>query len=295
MRKRIMQIRWVIVMGSMAWFWATSVTAQTPQAADVQSTFDTEEAPVLKVYFAEEGGHRFVAYLVKWKNSEVVVSDPLARSQFHEGDKITFMAQKVSLPGFPMKVSSLNFTLLETIPEAHDGTGPDGETVSTADRKRQMRVAQGDLNAAENETERFYALNHAAKIAWRKGEIEKARALATEMEGLLPKYKNDWNYGNAVQDTNQVLGLIALGTGDIAEAKKRLLASADSKGSPQMNSFGPNMQLAKALLEKGEKDVVLEYFQRCTTFWKMGEARLAGWTALVKKGEMPEFGANLKY
>lgn len=295
MRKRRGQICCVIVMVVMAGLWVTSVTAQTPQAEDVQSTFETEEAPVLKVYSAEEGGHRFVAYLVKWKNCEVVVSDPLARSQFHEGDKINFMVQKVSLPGSPMKVPSLNFTLLDTIPEVHDGTGPDGETVSTADRKRQMRVAQGDLDAAESETERFYALNRAAKNAWQKGETEKARALATEMEGLLPKYKNDWNYGNAVQDANQVLGLIALGAGDVTEAKRRLLASADSKGSPQMNSFGPNMQLAKALLKKGEKDVVLEYFKRCATFWKMGEARLAEWTASVKKGDIPNFGANLNY
>lgn len=295
MRKRIVPIQWLILMASMAGFWVTSVTAQTPQTSDVQSTFETVEAPVLKVYSAEEGGYRFVAYLVKWKNSKVVVSDPLARSQFHVGDKISFMAQKVRLSGSPTKVSSLNFILLDTVSEVHDGTGQDRETVSTADRKRQMRIAQGNLDAAKNETERFYALNHAAKNAWRKGETEKARTLATELEGLFPKYKNDWNYGNAVQDANQVLGLIALESGNVAEAKRRLLASADSKGSPQMNSFGPNMQLAKALLEKGEKDVVLEYFKRCATFWKMGEARLAGWTKSVKKGKTPEFGANLNY
>ena len=295
MRKRTAPIHWVILMGSMAWFWATSVSAQTPQSPDVQSTFDTVEAPVLKVYSAEDGGHRFVAYSVKWKNSEVVVSDPLARSQFQEGDKITFMAQKVSLPGSPVKVSSLNFILLDITPEVHDGTGLDGGTVSSADRKRQMKVAQGDLDAAESDTERFYALNHAAKNAWRKGDIEKARALATEMEGLLPKYKNDWNYGNAVQDANQVHGLIALRAGNVAEAKRRLLASADSNGSPQMNSFGPNMQLAKNLLEKGERAVVLEYFQRCGKFWGMGKDKLAAWTASVKNGEIPNFGANLKY
>ncbi len=158
-----------------------------------------------------------------------------------------------------------------------------------------MKVAQGDLDAAETETERFYALNRAAKNAWLKGDTENARVLATEMEGLLPKYKDDWNYGNAVQDANQVLGLIALEAGDLAEAKKRLLASADSKGSPQMNSFGPNMRLAKALLEKGEKDVVLEYFERCRKFWEMGNDQLAAWADSVKKGEIPGFGANLNY
>ncbi|MCC5845588.1 MAG: hypothetical protein JJU05_15170 [Verrucomicrobia bacterium] len=115
------------------------------------------------------------------------------------------------------------------------------------------------------------------------------------MENLLPNYKNDWNYGNAVQDANQVLGLIALAEDDVEEAKKRLLASADSEGSPQMNSFGPNMKLAKALLETGERDVVLEYFNRCGIFWKMGEKKLSEWTAAVKNGEIPEFGGNLLY
>lgn len=295
MRKYMVPMLPLILAGSMAWLWARTVTAQAPQPADVQSTFDLAEAPILKVYAVEDGGHRFVAYLVQWKNSEVIVSDPLARSHFREGDTIRFIAQKVSLPGSSVKASILCFILADGIPEAADGTGPDRETVSSADRKRQMRIAQGDVEAAKSEAERFYALNNAAKNAWKKGEIEKARAFATEMESLIPKYRDDWNYGNAVQDANQVLGLIALGAGDVAEAKKRLLASADSKGSPQMNSFGPNMQLAKALLEKGERDVVLEYFQRCGTFWKMGETRLAAWTASVKKGEIPEFGANLEY
>jgi len=127
------------------------------------------------------------------------------------------------------------------------------------------------------------------------GETEEARKLATELEGLLPKYGNHWNYGNAVQDANQVLGRIALAEGNVAEAKKRLLASAESKGSPQMNSFGPNMQLAKDLLAHGERDTVIEYFERCSKFWRMGAERLAAWTESVRKGGTPEFGANLEY
>ena len=64
-----------------------------------------------------------------------------------------------------------------------------------------------------------------------------------------------------------MLGRIALAEGDVAVAKKRLLAFADSKGSPRMNSFGPNMQLAKDLLARGEDDTVIEYFERCGKFW----------------------------
>ena len=296
MTKRVVPILWVIMMGNIARFGVPNVAAQTPPPPpEVQSTFNTVDAPVLKVYSAEEGGHRFVAYLVKWNNSEVVVSDPLARSDFQKGDMISFIVQKVSLPGSPMKVTSLSFLLLDATPFVLDRTGSEGEAISPEDRTRQMKIAQGDLDAAKSEIERFYALNHAAKNALRKGETEKARVLASEPDRLIPNYRNDWNYGNAVQDANQVLGLIALGAGDVVEAQKRLLASADSQGSPQMNSFGPNMQLAQALLKKGERDVVLEYFKRCGAFWEMGEARLAEWTASVNKGEIPEFGANLMY
>jgi hypothetical protein len=164
-----------------------------------------------------------------------------------------------------------------------------------ADEARLMKIVQGDLSAATTEQERFYALNRASRKALQAGNIKEAETLANELGRLALKYKDDWNYGNAIEDSNQVLGLIALSKGDVAAARKRLLASVDSKGSPQMNSFGPNMQLAKALLEKGEREVVLEFFQRCGKFWNFGKDRLAAWTASVKQGEVPEFGPNLNY
>lgn len=173
--------------------------------------------------------------------------------------------------------------------------GAEETKAPTAEQARLKRISQGDLSAATTETERFYALGRAAKNALKAGQTAEARKLAEEQALLAPKYATSWNYGNAVQVANQVLGRIALAEGNAAEAKKRLLASADSKGSPQMNSFGPNMLLAKELLARGEKDVVLEYFQRCSTFWKMGTERLATWTEAVKKGETPDFGGNLEY
>ena len=105
----------------------------------------------------------------------------------------------------------------------------------------------------------------------------------------------DWNYGNAVQDVNIVFGRLALSEGKMDVAKQFLLAAGQSPGSPQMNTFGPNMTLAKALLEKGEKDTVLEYFTLCSKFWKMDFGKLKEWSALVKQGKMPDFRANLLY
>ena len=169
------------------------------------------------------------------------------------------------------------------------------EELSREELVKARSVSQGDLDAATNELERFYALGRAAKNALGAGNVAKAEALANELAQLAPKYRNDWNYGNAIQDSNQVLGQIALSNGNLAEASRRLLASADSNGSPQMNSFGPNMQLAKALLEKGETDVVIEYFKRCGAFWTMGKRELASWTSAARSGKSPDFGANLDY
>ena len=55
------------------------------------------------------------------------------------------------------------------------------------------------------------------------------------------------------------------------------------------------MILAKDLLEKGERETVLEYFSLCRKFWTMGKKSLDEWTQAVKDGQVPNFGPNLLY
>jgi len=156
-----------------------------------------------------------------------------------------------------------------------------------ADTEQQAGAASG--------IERFYALAGLAKAAIDAGQPDKAATYATELLQLAELHSHDWNYGNAIHDGNLVLGLVALRSDDIAGAKTYLLAAGKTPGSPQLNSFGPNMKLAKALLEKGERDAVLEYFSLCRTFWKLGGARLDSWSAAVRSGVTPDFGANLLF
>ena len=106
------------------------------------------------------------------------------------------------------------------------------------------------LNKAKNEEERFYALGDAAKEAYSAGEYSDAKKYADELSALVPKFKGNWNYGNAIQDYNLILGRIALREGQIEKAKDYLIGAGKSPGSPQMDTFGPNMSLAKDLLEK---------------------------------------------
>ena len=137
-------------------------------------------------------------------------------------------------------------------------------------------------------------LTSLGKVAFAAQEMEKAKKYANQMlESDGPTA--DWNYGNKVHDGNNLLGRIALANGDVEEAKKRLLAAADTPGSPQLDSFGPNMQLASELLDAGEKQAVLDCFDRCEKFWDMGADRLKAWRKKVEKGRKPDFGANLRY
>lgn len=184
--------------------------------------------------------------------------------------------------------------------EEKAAANPEATAARLAQEEHARKIQKGDLSAATNEAERFEALIYAVKTASGAGRIEEARTLAKELERIAPKYQDHLWYGNAVQNFNQALGRIALAEGNIAEAKKRLLASADSKGSPTLNSFGPNMTLAKELLAMGEKDAVVQYFDLCAKFWKSDKESPAGgqlekWKTQVRKGETPNFGANLWY
>ncbi|MEI6277995.1 MAG: hypothetical protein WCQ16_01270 [Verrucomicrobiae bacterium] len=151
------------------------------------------------------------------------------------------------------------------------------------------------LKTAKTEEERFYFLGAAAKEEFNKGNIGDAKKYATELSTLTPKYTKNWNYGNAIQDSNLVLGRIAIRDGNIEAAKVYLSEEAKSPGSPQMDSFGPNVSLAKDLLEKGETEVVVSYFTACKIFWKMQNGKLDDWIASAKAGNIPDFGANLVY
>ena len=55
------------------------------------------------------------------------------------------------------------------------------------------------------------------------------------------------------------------------------------------------MVLAKELLDKGQSDVLLQYFALCRNFRKPDRGRLDEWSATVRRGEVADFRANLLY
>ena len=155
--------------------------------------------------------------------------------------------------------------------------------------------AVGALRDADSPYSRWCALGAAAKTSVEIGSDTDAEAYALELRQLAPGYEDDWNYGNAIQDFNLVLGRLCLKRGDGDRAREHLLEAGRSPGSPQMDSFGPNMSLAKTLLEAGHPDVVLQYFELCRRFWRMDNGQLDQWSREIEAGTFPNFGAKLIY
>lgn len=155
--------------------------------------------------------------------------------------------------------------------------------------------ASSKYREAKETIDRFYVLGDLAKESFHTGRFDEARKYADELDQITPSHRDNWNYGNAIQDANIVHGLLALRSGDRESAKKYLTAAGDSPGSPQMNSFGPNMCLAKALLEAGEREAVLAYFEQCRRFWSSKHHKLDQWKFIASKGITPNFGANLVF
>lgn len=193
-----------------------------------------------------------------------------------------------------MMVGSLLFVAVSFLFIAHlTGSFP---TFSMGDLHRQnYQKAMQELKVAKNEEKRFDTLGEAAKESFETGKLDDARRYAQELAALAPQYKNSWDYGNAVHDANLVLGRIAVREHDLKAAKKYLIAAGRSPGSPQMDSFGPNMSLAQDLLAAGDRETVLEYLTLCHRFWKKDRGQLDQWIADVNAGRTPNFGANVLY
>ena len=163
------------------------------------------------------------------------------------------------------------------------------------DPQVRLKAADDALAGATTADSRWSTLASAALLNAELGSPERATALANEVLETANHRAGDWNTGNAIHKGNLALGLVALHAGNVAEAKSRLLAAGKTPGSPQLDSFGPNMTLAKELLQKGEKDAVLQYFELCRKFWKMDHGALDRWEAQIRAGSVPDFGANLIY
>jgi len=134
---------------------------------------------------------------------------------------------------------------------------------------------------------RARVLAQAAQCAlWAKDDA-KAAAYASELLASVggPAARAD---GDAIHDGNRILGHVALNAADIEGAKRHLLESAKTPGSPVLNSFGPELTLAKDLLAKGERETVIQYLESLPRFWQGRQEAIDQWVILIRAGKTPD-------
>ncbi len=146
---------------------------------------------------------------------------------------------------------------------------------------------------ASTDLDRFYASPNAAMAAYLVDDASLALQVAREAIASATRYADDWSRGNAIHFGHTVLGLLALRDGHVAEAIEHLHAAGATPGSPQLNSFGPTMHLARELIRRQEHQAVLHYFQQCRRFWKMGAVWLDLWEKKLRRGVAPTFFMQL--
>ena len=184
-------------------------------------------------------------------------------------------------------------------------TGFDADTLELPDGLSDLLLGpqeQGDIallaleqlkrayELAGSDGERGPLLDGLATAALLAERYDDATGYAKAMLGTEPNRSGDQAQ---IHKGNIILGRVALAEEDVPQAKFHLLEAGRVSGAPTISSFGPNMRLAADLLERGETEVVLEYFELCATFWR--NEKLKDWAALVKGGRAPDFGGNLFY
>jgi tetratricopeptide (TPR) repeat protein len=161
---------------------------------------------------------------------------------------------------------------------------------------KRLAKAEEEIRTAKDDYWRLRPLGEAGMACIDLGRLDQAQKYAEELLKLSDSLYPEKGDADSIHKGNLVLGRIELRHGNIENAKSYLLKAAKVGGSPVLGSFGPNMSLAKELLEKNEREIVLEYFELCGTFWKLHKKdTLQEWIDQVKDGKSPDFGANLYY
>jgi tetratricopeptide (TPR) repeat protein len=166
--------------------------------------------------------------------------------------------------------------------------------------KSRPELVASALSKKEDEIEKServnpYDLGDLAELAFAVGDYDKAKTAAEHLLALATADRDcaRSDYGNGIHDGNSILGRIAVRDGDIGTAEQFLGKASRSPGSPSLNSFGPDMDLAQDLLDRGKRRSVLNYLWHCHRFWNgiHGTPFILLWTALISIGMKPRLNS----
>jgi len=98
--------------------------------------------------------------------------------------------------------------------------------------------------------------------------------------------------GDAIYAGNLILAQAALDNDDVANAKRYLLEAAAAPGAKRIEQSGLDTSVMRVLLDRGEKDAVLEYLQRGRTLWPQGAQTIGRWETAIRAGRRVNFNTR---
>lgn len=182
-------------------------------------------------------------------------------------------------PDWPRELAHLHHLRARHAPSAE---------AKKASAEKALAEQEQALALASKATDQFYLLSDIPDIALEAGKHERARAAAEQLLEEARRHPRNWNYGNAIHKAHTALGRLALLSGDVDQARQHLLDAGKTPGSPQLNSFGPDLTLADALLARGERETVAEYLKSVERFWELGRAKTERWVKMIEAGNDPD-------
>jgi hypothetical protein len=145
------------------------------------------------------------------------------------------------------------------------------------------------LSLSTEEFERFDSLQRLPFRAYAAGKMEKAQTYANQVLEASGNFKDSkWLYSLTVHRAHIVLGLVAVGRDQLKLAGEELIKSTEID-VPDPKLPWVDLRLADALLDRGERQVVLEYLKACEGPWESGRESLQLWSATIRHGRRPDF------
>lgn len=93
-----------------------------------------------------------------------------------------------------------------------------------------------------------------------RGDLQAAASAADSLlEEAAAIPDDDWDHDNLLHDGYIIRGHVQLRLGDLPGAEAALRATGTVRGSPQLDSFGPDLSLAWEMLRLNRDDAVLDY------------------------------------
>ena len=129
---------------------------------------------------------------------------------------------------------------------------------------------------------------------WTTPKSVDALAKARQLLTLAARHQDSPLYGDAQYEANIALGKLALRRGDRRAAVRNLMAAAATPGSDRIRYSEFEMNLPRALIDRGERRAVAEFFERMApkTF---NSKRFQDWAAQIRAGINPETIPTFSY